>query len=318
VLFLAFTMLAAFPAGAAEFVLRVGHNGGIDHPYQNGLAFFKRIVEEKSGGRIEVVLFPSGQLGPEDRVSNMVRTGLIAAQFASVAGGFSPYVPDADVLNYPFLFKSLGQYYAVVDGPVGAQLAGEIENRLDVVFLGWGFSGIRNLWNRKHPVSTPADLKNLKLRVINSKIVIDTFGAFNAEVTPMAFGEVYNALLQGVIDGAETDNVDLMTERFYETTKYVSQTNHLYLGAGLVFSKKIFDRLPPEFQRIVKEAGAAAVAEERRGMAEASIQARIFLIEKGIKFNDVDQAKFIEAAAPVYSHIASPSISALIRRIQAQ
>jgi TRAP-type transport system periplasmic protein len=303
---------------AAEFEFRVGHNGGVDHPYQKGFETFKEIVEARSGGRIAVTIFPSGQLGAEDRVNNMVRSGLVAAQATSAAAGFSPFVPDVDALNYPFLFRDLNHYYRVMDGDVGRRLAREVELKLHVVFLGWGFSGVRNVWNKSRPISGPAELRNMKIRVINSKIVIDAFTSFGAEVTPMAFSELYNALQQGVIDGAETDDTDLMVEKFYEVTKYVSLTEHLYLGAGYVFSKKIFDGLPPDLQQIVREAGVAAVTEERVAMEKKTKEARDFLKKEGLQFNVVDRTQFEGKAAYLYAHIGSPSVAELVKRIQAQ
>ncbi|RUX87911.1 TRAP transporter substrate-binding protein [Mesorhizobium sp. M7D.F.Ca.US.004.01.2.1] len=310
--------LTAAAANAAEFELRVGHNGGIDHPYQKGFEAFKKIAEEKSGGRIEVQIFPSAQLGAEDKVNNMVRNGLVAAQATSAAAGLAPFVPDIDALNYPFLFKSMDHYYKVMDGDVGKDLAKEVEDKLDVKLLGWGFSGTRSVWNGKHPVTTPDDLKDLKLRIINSEVMINAFKGFGTEVTPMAFGEIYNALQQKVIDGAETDNVDLQVEKFYEVTKYVSLTNHLYLGAAYVFSKKVFDKLPPDLQQVVLEAGTEATKVERQAMAEQALSARKFLEEHGLVYNEVDHAKFEAGVADLYANISSPTVADMVKRIQAQ
>jgi TRAP-type transport system periplasmic protein len=303
---------------AAEFELRVGHNGGPDHPYQKGFEEFKRVAEAESKGRITVTIYPSGQLGAEDRVNNMVRSGLVAAQATSVAGGLAPFVPDVDALNYPFLFRDLDHYYRVMDGPVGRRLAEEVQSRLNVVFLGWGFSGVRSAWNRKRPIIEPEDLRNLKLRVIDSRIVNQTFTCFGAEVTPMAFGELYNALEQGVIDGAETDDTDLMVERFFEVTRYVSLTEHLYLGAAFVFSRKIFDSLPVDLQQVVRDAGAAAVSQERLAMAQETAKARIFLQTHGLRFNQVDRVRFAAEASRCYGEIQSPNIAAIVKQIQAQ
>jgi tripartite ATP-independent transporter DctP family solute receptor len=306
-------------AHSAEFTFKMGHNGSADHPFQDGLLTFKSMLEEGSNGRIEVQLFPGEQLGPEDKVNNLIRSGLVAGAATSVAGGIVPYVPIADALNFPFLFRDMDHFYKVMDGPVGAELAKEIEDKLDVVVLGWGFSGTRSVWNSVRPVSVPADLAGLKLRTLNSQVMVDTFNTLGAQVTPLAFGEVFNALQQGVIDGAETDNVDLMVEKFYENTKYVSLTNHLYLAAPYVFSKMVFDKLPPDLQALVVEAGKAAVAEERVAMQLKTDEARAFLEGEGIVFNDVDHDAFVAAVKPVYDASASsPEIAGYISRIQAE
>lgn len=302
--------------GAGPLELRVGHNAGTDHPYQRGFEKFKQVVESESGGRLWVHIYPEGQLGAEDKVNLMVRRGLIAAQATSAAAGLAPLVPDVEVLNQPLLIRDIDHYYRVVDGPVGQRLAGEVETRLDVVFLGWGFSGVRNVWNRKHQILRPNDTGDLKLRVINSRAVLRAFGCFGAQVTPMDFGEIYNGLQQGVIDGAETDDTDLMVEHFYEVTHYVALTEHLFLGAAYIFSRRIYDTLPPDLQRVVVRAGAAAVVEERRAIAIKSEEARAFLIQHGLVFNSVDRSAFaarLAACAP-----AQQGSTELIAQIRAQ
>jgi tripartite ATP-independent transporter DctP family solute receptor len=311
-------LTASAPVQAAEFDLRVGHNGGEGHPYQKSFKAFKEAVEKDSGGRIEIQIFPEEQLGSEENVNTMIRNGLVAAQWTSAAGGLAPFVPDIDALNYPFIFKNMDQYYAVLDGDIGDQLAKEVEASLDVELLGWGFSGTRSVWNSKRPVTVPKDLEGLKLRIINSEAMISAFKLLGADVTPMSFGEIFNGLQQGVIDGAETDNVDLQVERFYEVTKYVSLTNHLYLGAALIFSKKALEKLPDDLQQVVKEAAAEAVKVEREAIVTDAETARKFLEENGIIFNEVDRAKFEADMKPLYAGISSPAIADIVKRIRAK
>ncbi len=136
--------------------------------------------------------------------------------------------------------------------------------------LGWWFSGVRNTWNEVRPVLSPEDLRGLKIRVMGTPVLVQAFQALGAQATPMSFGELYSALEQGVVDGAETDHVDLLYERFYEVTQYVSLTEHMYLAAGLVFSQKVLDRLPAEHREVVIRAGAAATAVQRAAMEDAT------------------------------------------------
>jgi TRAP-type C4-dicarboxylate transport system substrate-binding protein len=150
----------------------------------------------------------------------------------------------------------------------------------------------------------PSDLKGLKIRVIPTPILIETFDALGAQATPMSFGELYSALEQGVVDGAETDHVDLFHERFYEVTKYVSYTRHLYLAVGLVFSRKLYDELPSEIQEAVLKAGEASVRAEREAMARMTESALVELQDRGIQFNEVDRDAFLEKVQEVYSNNA--------------
>ena len=294
------TLFTISSVSAADFVLKVAHNGPEQHPFQNGAVRFKQVMEEQTNGNVEVQIFPSEQLGSEEETSQMIKQGTIACAVESAGGGLAPFVPSADLLNLPFLFRDLPHFYRVVDGPIGEQIGRSVEDKLDSVFLGWWFSGIRNEWNGKRPVRTPDDLKGLKIRVMGSPVLIDTFNALGAQATPMSWGEVYTSLQQGVIDGAETDHVDLLVEKFYEVTKHVSLTGHMYLAAGLICSKKVYNKLPAAYQIALINAGKASVQTERDAMEIMTGDALAKLKEKGLKFYTIDVAPFQNKVNSVY------------------
>ena len=294
------TLFTISSVSAADFVLKVAHNGPEQHPFQNGAVRFKQVMEEQTNGNVEVQIFPSEQLGSEEETSQMIKQGTIACAVESAGGGLAPFVPSADLLNLPFLFRDLPHFYRVVDGPIGEQIGRSVEDKLDSVFLGWWFSGIRNEWNGKRPVRTPDDLKGLKIRVMGSPVLIDTFNALGAQATPMSWGEVYTSLQQGVIDGAETDHVDLLVEKFYEVTKHVSLTGHMYLAAGLICSKKVYNKLPAAYQIALINAGKASVQTERDAMEIMTGDALAKLKDKGLKFYTIDVAPFQNKVISVY------------------
>jgi tripartite ATP-independent transporter DctP family solute receptor len=289
---------------AKRIVLKVAHNGNERHPFQKGFEEFKRILEAETKGVVEVQIFPGAQLGSEQEATQMVKLGLLAANASAAAGGLATSVPEAELFNLPFIFRDLDHCYRVIDGPVGQDLARIIEKKLNCVVLGFWFSGIRNVWNSKRPVRTPDDLKGIKIRVIASPIVIETFNLLGAQATPMAFGELYSALQTKVVDGAETDDLDLLYEKFYEVTKYVSRTNHMYVVVGLIFSRKIFDKLPPDVQAVVVKAGRASVTAEREGMAALTATALDELKARGLEFNEVERSLFREKTERVYERNA--------------
>ncbi len=292
---------AVSDSAVAATVLKVAHNGPEDHPFQAGFEKFKEVLESGTNGEIEVQIFPSEQLGDEETTSQMVKTGTIACAAASAGGGLAPFVPEAELLNLPFIFRDMDHFYRVVDGPTGDQIATAIEDKLNAKFAGWWFSGIRNAWNGQRPINTPEDLEGLKIRVMGSPVLIDTFNALGAQATPMSFGEVYTSLQQGVIDGAETDHVDLKVEKFYEVTKYVSLTGHMYLAAGLICSQKVIDGLSPDHQKVFLEAASASVTAEREAMASATDEARAYLEQQGLVFNKIDVAPFRDKVQSVYT-----------------
>lgn len=293
-------LLAACRSHDDTIVLKVAHNGPIEHPFQAGFEEFRRVLEERTGGTVKVQIFENEQLGTEEEASLMVKLGALAASAASAGGGLAAFVPEAEIFNFPFIFRDLDHFYRVLDGPVGQRVARRIEEELDVLVLGYWFAGERNAWNAERPVRTPSDLQGLKIRVIPTPILVETFNTLGAQATPMSFGELYSALEQGVVDGAETDHVDLYQERFYEVTQYVSYTRHLYLAVGLIFSRKLYDQLPLEVQEAVIEAGEASVSAQRRAMATMTETALVELRARGLEFNEVERALFEERVRQVY------------------
>ncbi|MGD9346563.1 MAG: TRAP transporter substrate-binding protein [Candidatus Aminicenantes bacterium] len=285
---------------AKKIVLKVAHNGPEVHPFQKGYETFKEILEAETEGSVEVQIFPNSQLGSEEESTQMVKLGLIAASASSTAGGLSTSVPEAELFNLPFIFRDLDHCYAVIDGPIGQDLARTVEDKLNCLVLGYWFSGIRNVWNSKRPVLNPDDLKGIKLRVMSSPMLIESFNALGAQATPLAFGELYSALQTGVVDGGETDHLDLLYEKFHEVTKYVSYTNHMFLVIALIFSKKIYDKLPPDVQDAVLIAGKASVLAERDAMNDLTEAALTELKELGLEFYEVDKAPFREKLERVY------------------
>ena len=302
---LALVVLGTCRPADDTIVFKVAHNGTTGHPYQAGFETFKQVLEQETDGTVRVDIFDSAQLGTEEEATLMVKLGALAASAASAGGGLGAFVPEVELFNFPFIFRDLDHFYRVLDGPVGQRIAKKIEDDLDVVLLGYWFSGERNVWNAERPVRTPSDLEGLKIRVIPSPILVESFNALGAQATPMSFGELYSGLEQGVVDGAETDHIDLLHERFYEVTKYVSYTRHLYLAVGLIFSRKTFDRLPSSVQKAILVAGEASVVAEREAMREMTEAAFSELVERGLEFNEVDRALFLEKVQEVYENNAA-------------
>ena len=282
-----------------KIVIKVSHNGSDQHPHQAGFEKISEILEKETNGRAKLEIFPSSQIASEEEAIEMVKLGVIGSTPAS-SGGLSRFVPEVDLFNLPFIFDSLGHFYEVLDGPIGDEIAKKIEQKLDCIVLGWWFSGIRNTWNSEKPIYTPKDLEGMKIRVIGSSIVLDTFNAFGAQATNMSFGELYSAIQMGVLDGAECDHIDLLVEKFYEVTKYVSYTEHLYLSVALIFSNKQLDKLPIDIKEALIKAGKESIMAQRNAMEEKTKDALTELKEKGLVFNAVDKKLFKEKAEVVY------------------
>ena len=274
-----------------QIVIKVAHNGNEQHPFQEGYEKFAKVLSEETDGRVTIEIFPNSQLGSEEEAIEMVKLGVIGST-ASAAASLGPFVPEIDVLNFPFIFRDLDHFYRVLDGPVGERIGNGIAEDLDMIVLGWWFSGVRNVWNEERAVIVPGDLEGLKIRVIGSAIVVDAFNTLGAQATTMSFGELYSAVQQGVLDGGESDHTDLLVEKFYEVTQYVSLTQHLYLAAPLTFSRKKFEKLPTDTQEAILRAGRLSVETQRRAMEMNNEQSLLALREIGLQFNEVDSDAF--------------------------
>lgn len=304
ILIVFFFFLSCRNTTGKKIVMKVAHNGNEKHPHQAGFEKFKEFLENETKGAVEVQIFPNEQLGSEEEASQMVKLGLLSASAASAGGGLASFVSEAELFNLPFIFRDMEHFYRVLDGPIGQQVARAIEKKLNCVVLGYWFSGIRNAWNSKRPILGPEDLKGLKIRVMSSPILLETFNALGAQATPMAFGELYSALQMGVVDGAETDHIDLLYEKFHEVTKHVSYTNHMFLAVALIFSKKQFDRLPPDIQQAVLKAGRASVMVQREVMETRTASALEELKKLGLEFYEVDKKPFRDKIVNVYKNNA--------------
>jgi tripartite ATP-independent transporter DctP family solute receptor len=299
-----FTLLGGTSVGAAEkILLKVGHDSPTTHPYQRLWEKFGQVLETEAPGAVQVQIFPDAQLGDEPKMLEALRLGALDAMtIASV--NLAPSVPEVDLFSLPFLFRDLPHLYRVVDGPIGQRLATTIEAKSGALVLGWMAGGTRLVWNKKKPIYRPEDLRGVKLRVMGTPIMVDTFSTLGAQATTVAFTELYTALQQGVVDGADNDVVDILSFKFNEVTKYVSETNHVILAVAVIFSKNRYDRLSPEIQRAVVKAGKEATTLGRKTWDGAVESAIAELKQKGLQFNKVDLKPFKEAAQKIYPKYA--------------
>lgn len=286
-----------------NIVMKNSHNAGEKHSFQDGYNAMSEHLKKASNGKIDFQIFPAAQIATEKEAIEMIKLGVIASSPVNV-GALASFVPEVDLFNFPFLFRDTKHFYSVVDGPIGKQIAKKIEDKLDCIVLGWWFGGGRNVWNKERPIHKPEDLQGLKIRVIGSSIILDGFNSFGAQATSMSFNQLYSAVSTKVLDGGECDNTDLLDMKFYEVTKYISNTEHLFPAIALLFSKKQYDKLPPDIQKEVLEAGRVSVAVQRQSMKQKTEKAVIELEKHGMIFNDVDKKPFQDLAKELYMKYA--------------
>ncbi len=286
-----------------KIVITVAHDAKGNHPYVHAMERFKVALESETNGEVEVSIFPYGQLGNEDQLIQAVNLGTLDATVIS-AGNTAPLVPELDLFNLPFIFRDVDHFYSVLDGSVGRLVGRAIEKNLNCVFIDYMTIGTRNVWNNERPITSLEDFNGLKIRVMGSPILLDTFNAFGAQATNMAWGELYSALQMKVIEGAESSSVDLLAERFYEVSKYVTFTKHSIGPAPFVFNRNKFDQYPPHIQAAILKTGREATLAARQADETFDALAREQLEELGMEFFNIDREQFVDAVQPVYEKYA--------------
>ncbi len=301
-------------AGKA-IVLKAGHTLAEDHPYQLGMLKFAELVSEKTNGQIKIEVFPNSALGGERDMVEGVQLGTVDMVLSST-GPLGGFVPELNVVDLPFLFKSREHAYKVLDGEIGQDLLKGLENK-SLVGLAWWENGFRNVTNNKRPIEKPEDLEGLKIRTMENEVHMASFETMGADPTPMAFNELFTALQQGVVDGEENPVPIVMTSKFYEVQKYMTLTGHFYSPSVVMINKAKFDSFTEEQQNALKEAAKEAADYERGLIKQMDEEFVGQLKEKGMEIiENPDKALFLEAVKPVYEKYESKFGKELIESIQ--
>jgi len=271
--------------------------------------------EKDTNGRISIQMFPAMQLGGEKEMIEQAQVGALQIARISV-GAMGPVVDDLNVFNLPFIFRDEKHMRAVIDGPIGQDMLDRItaspQSRL--VVLGWMDGGTRNVYSNK-PVTKPADLKGMKIRMMGNPLFVETMNAMGGNGVAMGFNELYSALQTGVVDGAENNPPTLLAQNHYQVSKVYSLTGHLIIPEIFVFSKRTWDGMSKADQALLKKHAREAQFEQRKlwddyvGVAESKLKAA------GIQFVNADKKAFYDATQPIRDKYGA-KYAALLKRIQ--
>lgn len=286
------------PAGAV--VTKFASVQAEDHAHHKSYLYFADKVKEYTGGKLIINVYPNSQLGNEREYIEQLRSGQI--EFARVATAvLGPFIPQFQAFDLPYLFESKAQMLKAADGELGQTLLKLLEEKLGIKGLGFYDDGTRSIYNRLKPIRTPADLKGMKVRTMENQLMVKTFNALGAAATPMAYGEVYSALQQGVIDAAEGPLNSYWAVKHYEVAKYFSYTDHFISPALPMVQLKWYNAQPKEFQQAIDKAAKETLAFERKLMDDQEKSVADDLKAKGVQINQVDdKAPFMKLAEAVY------------------
>ncbi|WP_029165616.1 DctP family TRAP transporter solute-binding subunit [Aminiphilus circumscriptus] len=300
-LILAFILVVTGTAFAEpEFVFKLGHIADPENPYAQGAQKFADLVKEKTGGKVEIQVFPSSQLGNQRDLIEGTQFGTIDFTLTSTAV-LGNFLPEVAVFDLPFIFRDVQHAYKALD-TVGMEIGAKLEGK-GMKVLVYMENGVRHMTNNKHPIRVPEDMKGLKIRVMEQPIYIEMMKALGANPTPMAFGELFTALQQGVVDGQENPAAHIYTARFFEVQKYISLTGHTYSAEPVLVSLKAWNKLSQELQEKVLEAAVEARDWQRNLCRELEDGYWQKIRESGKSEinDDVDKKAFAEATRGVWA-----------------
>ncbi|MDX8492719.1 TRAP transporter substrate-binding protein [Mesorhizobium sp. VK22B] len=300
----------------AETVLRSSDTHPDGYPTVEAVKYMGELIKQRTNGRYSVEVYHSAQLGEEKDTIEQTQSGVIDLDRVSM-GPFNGIVPETAVPSLPYMFRSVEHMRHVMDGPVGDQILKAFEAH-DLVGLAFYDSGARSFYNTKKDITSIADLKGMKFRVIQSDVFVDMVNALGANATPMAYGEVYSALQTGVIDGAENNWPSFESAKHYEVAKHYTLDQHQIVPEVLVMSKASWDKLSPEDQAIVSQAAKDSVVKMRELWDAQEKKSRDIVEKAGVKVSEIDKQPLIDAMKPVYDkYLATPELKDLAARIQA-
>ena len=298
-------------------IIRISHAQSETHPEHLGLLAFKENVEERQGDKYEVQIFPNEILGSAQKAIELTQTGAIDFVVAGTAN-LETFADVYEIFSMPYLFDSEDVYKTVTEDSDYMEQVYESTDEAGFRVVTWYNAGTRNFY-AKTPICTPEDLKGKKIRVQQSPASVSMVNSFGAAAAPMGFGEVYTAIQQGVIDGAENNELALTNNKHGEVAKYYSYNKHQMVPDMLVANLKFLEGLSPEEYQIFKDAAALSTEVEMKEWDKSIEEAKKIATEDmGVEFIDVDVDAFKEKVLPLHEKMLNdnPKIGDFYKHIQ--
>lgn len=292
------SLCLAGAAAAGQFKFKLGHGAAPDNPRNVVAIEFAKAIEERTGGKITVEVFPSESLGSDRQMIESLMMGGLDLSINS-QGPVAAYNDKLNVVGLPFLFAKPEQVYAVLDGPIGKEIAAPLEKRGMKILAYWD-NGFRHITNNKHPIYKPEDLQGLKIRTPEDKLTIAIFKALGANPAPFAFGELYMALQQGQFDGQENPVTNIYYSKLYEVQKYLSLTNHKYEFCPMIISVAVWNRLPADLQKILADTAVEFAGKHRDMNNKVNAELTEKMSSLNVAVNQADVAALRDACQSVY------------------
>ena len=297
-------------------IIKMGHAQVVSHPVHQAMVFLGKRLEEKSGGKIKVKVYPNQQLGTERELLELLQIGSVGMTKVSAAS-LEAFSPEISVLGLPYLFRDDAHITQVLEGEIGKELLLSTE-KYWLRGLCFYDAGKRSFYSKTKPIATPADLAGLKVRVQESKMAINMVRGMGGSPTPVSYGELYTALQQGIVDAAENNPPSFYNSRHYEVCKYYSIDEHTAIPDVVLVSTKVWSELSPEEQVWLQEAADESAAYQTKLWKEAVEEALREVQKAGVEISYPSKEPFLDKVAAVYAQVfqEQKQLEALVQRIQ--
>jgi tripartite ATP-independent transporter DctP family solute receptor len=297
-----------------EVVLRMGHTLDQQHAVHKAMMFMAERLAFYSNGSMQLRVYSGGQLGSERELIELLQIGSLAMTkvSASPLEGFSPRMK---IFSVPYVFRDSAHLWQVLDSDIGQQLLSDL-TKVRLRGLGYYDAGSRSFYSTQHQIKTPADLVGLKFRVPNSQTAVTMVQTLGGAATPIDWGELYTALQQGVVDGAENNPPSFYLSRHYEVSKYYVLDEHTAVPDVILMSEQIWQGLTPTQQGWVKSAMHDSVVYQKELWQGATLEALAKVKAHGVEVIVPDKQPFIDAVKPLHQQLAGSEVGELMQQIQ--
>ncbi len=296
-------------------VLRLAHTLDQEHVVHKAMALMGERLAEYSGGSMRIEIYSGGQLGNERELVELLQIGSLAMTKVS-ASPLEGFVPAMQVFSVPYIFDDNAHFWRVLESEIGQGLLQEIQVAR-LYGLGYYDAGSRSFYSSNTRIDSPADLRGKKFRVLNSQTAVRMVEALGGAATPIDWGELYTAIQQGVVDGAENNPPSFYLSRHYELSKYFSLDEHTAVPDVLIMSLHVWQDLTPEQQQWVQQAANDSIVYQRAAWQQASEEALSAVKAAGVTVIYPDKEPFRQAVAPFYQQMLQTRIGPLLEQIAA-
>lgn len=295
--------------------IKLAHGLNVEHSVHKAMVYLGERLEEHSGGKMKIEIYPNQQLGSERQLVELLQIGSVGMTKVSV-GIMENFAPNMKVFGLPFIFRDKNHAYRVMDGEIGRELLLQGETYW-LRGLTYYDAGSRSFYTKERPIHTPEDLSGLKIRVMESATAMDMVRSLGGSPTPISWGELYTALQQGVVDGAENNPPSFYLSGHYEVCKYYTLNEHTTLPDVVLIGTHVWDRLSPQEQEWLQQSVDESAVYQRKLWEESEQEALEAVKKAGVEIIIPDKSTFkSEVTQLIESYKDDENIYKLIQRIQ--